>query len=212
MDYAPLTTPELRLDRPRLEALLDQADPGKANLFAYPAQSNFSGVRHPLELVAQARSKGWDVLLDAAALAPTRASGSQRGAAGLREPVVLQDVRLPDGRGGAADSPRGVRETAAPVVCRRDGELRFGAGQRARFIAERGRLRGRHAELSGDSRRGDRAALSRVDRRRDDRRARALPDRLAAGGAFGAAPRQWPGHGAHLRTDLRRRRAARRWR
>jgi selenocysteine lyase/cysteine desulfurase len=70
VEYAPLTTPELRVDRPRLDALLDQADPGKANLFAFPPQSNFSGVRHPLELVAQARSKGWDVLLDAAALVP----------------------------------------------------------------------------------------------------------------------------------------------
>jgi molybdenum cofactor sulfurtransferase len=71
VEYARLAVPELRLDQPRLEALLDQADPSQSNLFAYPPQSNFSGVRHPLELVAQARSKGWDVLLDAAALVPT---------------------------------------------------------------------------------------------------------------------------------------------
>ena len=71
VDYAPLTTPELRLDGPRLEALLAQAHPNHANLLAYPAQSNFSGVRHSLEWVAKARSKGWDVLLDAAALVPT---------------------------------------------------------------------------------------------------------------------------------------------
>lgn len=71
VEYAPLTVPELRLDGPRLAALLSQADPGKANLLAYPAQSNFSGVRHSLGLVAEARSKGWDVLLDAAAFVPT---------------------------------------------------------------------------------------------------------------------------------------------
>ena len=71
VEYAPLTVPELRVDRPRLEALLAGAESGQANLFAYPAQSNFSGVRHPLALVAEARSKGWDVLLDAAALVPT---------------------------------------------------------------------------------------------------------------------------------------------
>lgn len=69
--YAPLTTPELRLDPARLGQLLDGADPAHDNLFAFPAQSNFSGVRHPLELVARAQSKGWQVLLDAAAFVPT---------------------------------------------------------------------------------------------------------------------------------------------
>src|ERR1700719_321489 len=69
--YAPLVMPELRLDVARLETLLNDADPAQANLFAYPAQSNFSGVKHPLEIVAKARSKGWSVLLDAAAFVPT---------------------------------------------------------------------------------------------------------------------------------------------
>ncbi|MGC9159582.1 MAG: aminotransferase class V-fold PLP-dependent enzyme [Terracidiphilus sp.] len=71
VDYAPLTTPDLRIDRERLDALLDQADPARENLFAYPAQSNVSGVKHPLELVGRAHDKGWQVLLDAAAFAPT---------------------------------------------------------------------------------------------------------------------------------------------
>src|SRR5579863_1388060 len=71
IDYAPLVMPELRLDAARLETLLDEADPSRANLFAFPAQSNFSGVKHPLEIVAKARSKGWSVLLDAAAFVPT---------------------------------------------------------------------------------------------------------------------------------------------
>ena len=69
--YAPLSTPELRLDMGHLEALLAEADPSQPNLFAYPAQSNFTGVKHPLDLVARARSMGWDVLLDAAAFVPT---------------------------------------------------------------------------------------------------------------------------------------------
>lgn len=42
-----------------------------AGLFAFPAQSNFSGVQHSLELVTQAQSLGHDVLLDAAAYIPT---------------------------------------------------------------------------------------------------------------------------------------------
>jgi molybdenum cofactor sulfurtransferase len=73
VEYAPLAVPELRIDRPRLAELLAEADTNQANLFAYPPQSNFSGVRHPLELVAEAHGKGWDVLLDAAALVPTSA-------------------------------------------------------------------------------------------------------------------------------------------
>lgn len=41
------------------------------SLFAFPAQSNFSGVRHPLALVQDAKDLGYDVLLDAAAYVPT---------------------------------------------------------------------------------------------------------------------------------------------
>jgi molybdenum cofactor sulfurtransferase len=69
--YAPLVTPGLQLDTPQLDASLAEADPRRDNLFAYPAQSNFSGVKHPLDLVAKAHAKGWDVLLDAAAFVPT---------------------------------------------------------------------------------------------------------------------------------------------
>ena len=68
--YAPLEPNELRLDRAALTQLLADADLGD-NLFAFPAQSNFTGVKHPLELVAEAQSLGWDVLLDCAAFAPT---------------------------------------------------------------------------------------------------------------------------------------------
>jgi len=71
VDYAPLLTPELRVDQPRLDALLAEADPASANLFAFPAQSNFTGVQHPLDAVARAHDRGWDVLLDAAAFVPT---------------------------------------------------------------------------------------------------------------------------------------------
>jgi molybdenum cofactor sulfurtransferase len=71
VDYAPLTTPELRLDRPRLTTELADTDPRCPNLFAFPAQSNFSGVKHPLEIVLEAQRRGWDVLLDAAAFVPT---------------------------------------------------------------------------------------------------------------------------------------------
>lgn len=41
------------------------------SLVAFPAQSNFSGVRHPLALVERAHALGFDVLVDAAAYVPT---------------------------------------------------------------------------------------------------------------------------------------------
>jgi molybdenum cofactor sulfurtransferase len=79
VDYAELTFPELRLDRDDVMgrlALAGAADGAPRRndaprLFAFPAQSNFSGVKHPLELVADAHAHGWDVLLDAAAFVPT---------------------------------------------------------------------------------------------------------------------------------------------
>jgi molybdenum cofactor sulfurtransferase len=71
VDYAPLTIPDLRIDRIATDALLAQADPARPNLFAFPAQSNFSGVKHPLALIDVAHERGWQVLLDAAAFAPT---------------------------------------------------------------------------------------------------------------------------------------------
>ena len=72
VEYAPLTVPDLAIDRPPLLSLLESGGGRRgANLFAFPAQSNFSGVKHPLELVARAHDQGWDVLLDAAAFVPT---------------------------------------------------------------------------------------------------------------------------------------------
>jgi molybdenum cofactor sulfurtransferase len=69
--YIPVTLPELRLDTTAAVQALAQATPGAPNLFAFPAQSNYSGVQHPLELVALAQAKGWHVLLDGAAYVPT---------------------------------------------------------------------------------------------------------------------------------------------
>lgn len=69
--YLPLTRPNLRLDPAQVEAQLARADRRVPNLFAFPAQSNFSGVKHPLSLIEMGKSYGWDVLLDAAAFVPT---------------------------------------------------------------------------------------------------------------------------------------------
>jgi len=66
--YLPLRD-DLRLHHP--EARLSEA--GVPGLFAFPAQSNFSGVQHPLSLVRRAQELGWHVLLDAAAYVPAHA-------------------------------------------------------------------------------------------------------------------------------------------
>ena len=69
--YVPVIPPDLRIPRQILEKYLDEGASSKNRLFAYPAQSNFSGTQHPLEWIELAQSKGWDVLLDAAAFVPT---------------------------------------------------------------------------------------------------------------------------------------------
>lgn len=67
--YLPLG-PDLRLREP--VSALRRSPPG-AGLFGFPAQSNFSGVLHPLGLVREAQALGFDVLLDLAGYAPAHA-------------------------------------------------------------------------------------------------------------------------------------------
>lgn len=69
--YVPVRKPELRLDADLMRRALHSTTPGANHLFAYPAQSNFSGVQHPLEWVTEAQELGWDVILDCAAFTPT---------------------------------------------------------------------------------------------------------------------------------------------
>ena len=69
--YVPIVAPELRIDHDAMRSTLHDVDPSAYNLLAFPAQSNFSGVQHPLELVEEAQQLGWDVLVDMAAFAPT---------------------------------------------------------------------------------------------------------------------------------------------
>ena len=70
--YVPLVLPETRVDEDELLCMLKEHPGGAANgLFAYPAQSNFSGVQHPLEWIETSQQYGWDVILDAAAYVAT---------------------------------------------------------------------------------------------------------------------------------------------
>jgi selenocysteine lyase/cysteine desulfurase len=90
--YVPFCSPELRVDDDAIRQALIQprpgplstawrmarsrvtpraAAPGRRGLLAYPAQSNFSGVQHPLHWITTAHEHGYDVLLDAAAYVPS---------------------------------------------------------------------------------------------------------------------------------------------
>ena len=64
-------SPDLTVDDGDLLAALGRGHGSRPGLFAYPAQSNFSGIRHPLDWVERAQGAGYDVLLDAAAYVPT---------------------------------------------------------------------------------------------------------------------------------------------
>ena len=69
--YIPVVPPDLRADAGELTRRLQLARLGGHNLFAFPAQSNFSGVQHPLEWIDTAQAGGWDVLVDAASFVPS---------------------------------------------------------------------------------------------------------------------------------------------
>ncbi len=69
--YLPVYPPDLYTLEGVIDRYLDDGKDAGNKLFAYPAQSNFSGVQHPLEWIERAQAKGWDVLLDAAAFVPT---------------------------------------------------------------------------------------------------------------------------------------------
>jgi molybdenum cofactor sulfurtransferase len=69
--YIPVALPDMRVDASQLSRELSQPSKEGHNLFAFPAQSNFSSVKHPLEWIEEAHQHGWDVILDAAAFVPT---------------------------------------------------------------------------------------------------------------------------------------------
>ncbi|HEY7198647.1 MAG TPA: aminotransferase class V-fold PLP-dependent enzyme [Candidatus Dormibacteraeota bacterium] len=63
--------PAGRVAEDRLLAELDHPAGAGARLFGFPAQSNFTGTQHPLHWIDLAHERGWDVLVDCAAFAPT---------------------------------------------------------------------------------------------------------------------------------------------
>ncbi len=69
--YIPVQIADLHVDENYLNEELNKHTKCENKLFAFPAQSNVSGVKHDLDWIEKAQNKGWDVLLDAAAFVPT---------------------------------------------------------------------------------------------------------------------------------------------
>lgn len=70
-EYCPIQYEDLRINETELTGYLSGKENCSNKLFAFPAQSNVSGVQHDLGWIEKAHAKGWDVLLDAAAFVPT---------------------------------------------------------------------------------------------------------------------------------------------
>jgi selenocysteine lyase/cysteine desulfurase len=69
--YCPLNYDDLTINTDELNYQLSAHSCKENKLFAFPAQSNASGVQHSLAWIKKAHDQGWDVLLDAAAFVPT---------------------------------------------------------------------------------------------------------------------------------------------
>jgi len=132
--YLPLD-PDLRLLD--AELLLAEASLDGEGLVAFPAQSNFSGVQHPLDLVTKARALGFDVLLDVAAFVPSHALSLRRCSADFAALSFYKLFGYPTGLGA--------------LVARRDALSRLrrpwfagGTVLYASVAADAHRLRARH--------------------------------------------------------------------
>ena len=134
--YIPVALPDMRVDTESLETSLDLAGAaGKKgtasanHLFAYPAQSNFSSVVHPLEWIERAHAKGWDVLLDAAAFAPTNRLDLSKYKPDFVSLSFYKIFGYPTGVGALLARRETLEEVAPPLVRRRDDHRCLGPGR-----------------------------------------------------------------------------------
>lgn len=69
--YVPLNYEDLQVNEQSLIEYFNEPSEGGSKLFAFPAQSNVSGVKHDLKWIEYAHQRNYDVLLDAAAFVPS---------------------------------------------------------------------------------------------------------------------------------------------
>jgi molybdenum cofactor sulfurtransferase len=179
--YVPVALPDLRVLDEQIDAALGESDPSANNLFAYPAQSNFSSVQHPLEWIERAQSAGWDVLLDAAAFAPTSFLDLSRFKPDFVPLSFYKMFGYPTGLGALIARVDKLHKLQRPWFA--GGTITVASVQGDKYYLADGHaaFRRRHRRLSRYPSRGDRPAPSRVDRHGFDQKARPIPDRMAAG-------------------------------
>ena len=115
---------DLRLLEPA-ELLTTFASSQPRGLFGFPAQSNFSGVRHPLDLVCRAQSLGYDVMLDAAGVGCGGGISLRRYPAEFLVFSFYKIFGLPTGVGALVARRDALDETRATVVRRRNRRFRL---------------------------------------------------------------------------------------
>jgi molybdenum cofactor sulfurtransferase len=122
--YVPLAS-GLRI--PSVAEHLEGADPERPNLFVYPAQSNFSGVKHPLEWVEEAQRLGYHAFLDAAAFAPTSRLSLREHRPDYVAVSFYKMFGFPTGVGALLARHDALRTLRRPWFC--GGTVRFVAAQ-----------------------------------------------------------------------------------
>lgn len=110
-----------------VEEHLRGADEGAPHLFVYPAQSNFSGVKHPLEWIGAARAMGYRVFLDAAAFVPTCRLSLRRHAPDFACVSFYKMFGYPTGVGALLARRDALRELRRPWFS--GGTVRFVSAQ-----------------------------------------------------------------------------------
>ena len=200
--YVPLEAPDLRVDDAVLERYLDDAAPAGHNLFAYPAQSNFSGVKHPLEWIAHGPGAGLGRdrrLRRVRADEPARpvASGSRTSS---RSPSTRCSATRP---GSARCSPGATALERLQRPWFSGGTVIAANVQGDMVVPLSGpcAVRGRHRQLPRHPGDRDRPAPHRADRHRHDRAAGAGPRLVAARRAAAAAALGRQPGDARLRAD-----------
>ncbi len=160
--YIPVALPDMRVDEAQLDLELSRPSKNGHNLFAFPAQSNFSGVQHPLEWIEKAQAHGWDVLLDAAAFVPTNPLDLSSVQPDFVPVSFYKMFGYPTGIGALIARREALAQTAPSLVRGRDDHGRLRAGRQVLPGGWTGGIRGRHARLPQHPRRGDRAQAPRT--------------------------------------------------
>jgi selenocysteine lyase/cysteine desulfurase len=105
-------------------------------LFAYPAQSNFTGVQHPLSWVERAQRRGYRVLLDAAAFLPTHPLSLRKVPADFLTLSLYKMCGYPTGLGALVARRDALSELVRPTFS--GGTVEFVSVMTDRYLLKEG--------------------------------------------------------------------------